>query len=65
MQKSDPLIEKIAKKEPVRVTVTGAAGTIGYAALFRLAKLVKNCFHRILFSKNVRILNFLREFEKF
>lgn len=36
---SDPLLTKIANKEPVRVTVTGAAGAIGYATVFRLAKL--------------------------
>lgn len=34
---TDPLLDKIARKQPVRVTVTGGAGAIGYALLFRLA----------------------------
>jgi len=32
----DPLLAKLANKEPVRVAVTGPAGAIGYAMLFRL-----------------------------
>merc|ERR1719443_1372142 len=36
MTKSNPLLSKIRNKEPVRVAVTGAAGAIGYALLFRL-----------------------------
>jgi len=34
---SDPLLAKIKNKRPVRVTVTGGAGAIGYSLLFRLA----------------------------
>jgi len=34
---SDPLLQKIRSKQPVRVSVTGAAGAIGYALLFRIA----------------------------
>jgi len=34
---TDPLLDKIAKKQPVRVSVTGGAGAIGYALLFRIA----------------------------
>jgi len=34
---TDPLLDKIAKKQPVRVAVTGGAGAIGYAMLFRIA----------------------------
>jgi len=34
---TDPLISKLSRKEPVRVTVTGGAGAIGYALLYRLA----------------------------
>jgi len=34
--KSNPLLSKIRNKQPVRVAVTGAAGAIGYALLFRL-----------------------------
>lgn len=34
---TDPLVDKIQKKQPVRVTVTGPAGAIGYALLFRIA----------------------------
>merc|ERR1719420_401520 len=34
---TDPLIDKLAKKQPVRVSVTGGAGAIGYALLFRIA----------------------------
>lgn len=33
---ADPLVEKLAAKEPIRVAVTGPAGAIGYALLFRL-----------------------------
>jgi len=33
----DPLLQKIRSKQPVRVTVTGPAGAIGYSLLFRLA----------------------------
>lgn len=32
-----PLVDKIQKKQPVRVAVTGGAGAIGYALLFRIA----------------------------
>jgi len=34
---SDPLVKKIRNKQPVRVAVTGGAGAIGYALLFRIA----------------------------
>jgi len=34
---TDALLAKMKRKEPVRVTVTGAAGAIGYALLYRLA----------------------------
>jgi len=34
---TDRLVEKIARKEPIRVSVTGGAGAIGYALLFRIA----------------------------
>lgn len=34
---SDPLVKKIQNKQPVRVAVTGGAGAIGYALLFRIA----------------------------
>jgi len=34
---TDPLIEKIKQKRPVRVSVTGGAGAIGYSLLFRIA----------------------------
>ena len=34
---TDELLNKIQRKEPIRVTVTGAAGAIGYALVFRLA----------------------------
>lgn len=34
---TDGLTQKLAAKEPVRVAVTGAAGAIGYALLFRIA----------------------------
>lgn len=34
--KNDPLMAKLANKEPVRVALTGPAGAIGYAMLFRL-----------------------------
>jgi len=34
---TDPLLAKLQRKEPVRVTVTGGAGAIGYALLYRLA----------------------------
>lgn len=33
---SDPLLAKIKNKEPVRVAITGPAGAIGYALLFRI-----------------------------
>eukprot|EP01084_Bolivina_argentea_P161396 280964_1 len=33
---TDPLISKLNRKEAVRVTVTGAAGAIGYGLLYRL-----------------------------
>jgi len=33
---SDPLLEKLKDKTPVKVAVTGAAGAIGYALLFRI-----------------------------
>jgi len=33
---TDPLMAKLAKKEPIRVAITGPAGAIGYAMLFRL-----------------------------
>lgn len=33
----DPLLQKIQKKQPVRVSVTGGAGNIGYSLLFRIA----------------------------
>jgi len=33
----DSLTEKLRTKQPVKVAVTGAAGAIGYAALFRIA----------------------------
>jgi len=33
---ADPLVAKLRAKEPVRVAVTGPAGAIGYALLFRL-----------------------------
>jgi len=32
----DPLKQKLAKKEPIKVAITGPAGAIGYAMLFRL-----------------------------
>lgn len=34
---NDPLVQKIQQKKPIRVAVTGGAGAIGYALLFRLA----------------------------
>merc|ERR1719461_1484302 len=34
---TDALLAKMKRKEPVRVTVTGAAGAIGYALIYRLA----------------------------
>merc|ERR1719219_1553366 len=37
MTSSDPLLQKVRSKQPVRVTVTGPAGAIGYALLFRIA----------------------------
>jgi len=33
---NDPLLAKLAKKEPIRVAVTGPAGAIGYSLVFRL-----------------------------
>lgn len=34
---NDPLLFKIAQKKPIKVTVTGAAGAIGYSLIFRIA----------------------------
>jgi len=34
---TDPLLSKIEKKQPVKVSVTGGAGAIGYSLLFRIA----------------------------
>jgi len=33
---SDPLVQKLKDKKPVKVAITGAAGSIGYALLFRI-----------------------------
>eukprot|EP01084_Bolivina_argentea_P229972 387993_1 len=33
---NDALLSKLARKDPVRVTITGAAGAIGYALMTRL-----------------------------
>jgi len=37
LTQQDPLLQKIKKKQPVKVSVTGGAGNIGYSLLFRLA----------------------------
>jgi len=34
---TDALLSKLKRKEPVRITVTGGAGAIGYSLLYRLA----------------------------
>jgi len=34
---TDPLLKKLERKQPVRVSVTGGAGAIGYSLLFRIA----------------------------